>query len=89
MLHCGASVLPITSRHQTISSQFSYVQVQFVRGGKCLDMQKRPARTELIEGSLCKKCTITMKTVDKWIAENDKALNMTMWLHYDRKIVSM
>ena len=51
--------------------------------------QKRPARTELIEGSLCKKRTITMKTADKWIAENDKALNMTMWLQYDRKIVSM
>ena len=50
--------------------------------------QKRPAGTELIvnvEGPSCKKRGVTMKTVDKWIAENDKALNMTTWLQCDRK----
>ena len=47
--------------------------------------QKRPAGTGLIEGSPCKKRSIPTKTVDKWIAENDKALNMMTWLQYDRK----
>ena len=47
--------------------------------------QKRPAGPELIEGPSCMKRSVTMKTVDKWIAENDKALNTTTWLQYDRK----
>ena len=50
--------------------------------------QKRPAGTELVvdvEGPSCKKHGVTMKTVDKWIAENNKALNTTTWLQYDRK----
>ena len=25
-----------------------------------------------------------MKTVDKWIADNDKTLNTTTWLKYDK-----
>ena len=47
--------------------------------------QKRPAGTELIEGPPCKKRSITAKTVDKWIVKNDKALNVMLWLQYDRK----
>ena len=50
--------------------------------------QKRPAATELVvdvEGPSCKKRGVTTKTVDKWITENDKALNTTMWLQCDRK----
>jgi len=41
--------------------------------------------TELVESPLCKKHGNMMKTVDKWIAENNKALNTTTWLQYDRK----
>ena len=40
MLHCGASVLPITFRHQTISCQF-------IRGGKCLDRKDLLALSSL------------------------------------------
>ena len=31
-----------------------------------------------------KKCGLTMKTVDKWIVDNDKTLNTTTWLKYDK-----
>ena len=36
------------------------------------------AGTELVEDPPCKKCGVTTKTVDKWIAENIKVLNTTM-----------
>ena len=82
--HKRGPVLPITYRHQTFSSQFSYVPVQFAHMEKKLPGQKRPAGTELIEGPSCKKHGV-MKAVDKWIVENNKALNTTTWLQYDRK----
>lgn len=47
--------------------------------------QIKHAGTELVEGAPCKKCGVTTKTVEKWIAENYKALNMMMWMQYDRK----
>ena len=31
-----------------------------------------------------KKRGLTMKTVDKWIVDNDKTLNTTTWLKYDK-----
>ena len=31
-----------------------------------------------------KKRGITSRTVDQWIAENDKAINTTKWLQFDR-----
>jgi len=31
-----------------------------------------------------KKHGVTTKTVDKWIADNDKTLNTTTWLKYDK-----
>ena len=46
--------------------------------------RKRRASVAQDEGPSCKKRGVTSKTVDKWIAKNDKTLNMTMWLKYDR-----
>ena len=46
--------------------------------------QKRPAGSELDGGPPSKKRGVTAKTVDKWIAENDKVLNTTTWLRYDK-----
>ena len=31
----------------------------------------------------CEKRKVTRRTVDKWIVENDKTLNTTIWLKYD------
>ena len=31
----------------------------------------------------CEKQKVTRRTVDKWIVENDKTLNTTIWLKYE------
>ena len=31
-----------------------------------------------------KRCGVTIKTVDKWIADNDKTLNTMTWLKYNK-----
>lgn len=51
---------------------------------KCV-WTNRPANTTLNGSFLCKKRSITKETVDNWIVENNKALNMMTWLQYDRK----
>ena len=33
---------------------------------------------------LTKKRAVTTKTVDKWILDHDKTLNMATWLNYDK-----
>ena len=30
------------------------------------------------------RSSVTTKTVNKWIADNDKSLNTTIWLKYDK-----
>ena len=79
--------LPITSGHRTISNQISHVSVHLPRAPVKMSGQKRCATTELDDeaSAACKRRSITAKTVDKWIAENDKALNTTTWLQYERR----
>ena len=61
----------ITSGHRSISGQFTHVtdHVYTVRMS--------------VQGSQVKKRSVLKKTVDKWIAQNDKALSTTVWLKYD------
>ena len=41
-------------------------------------------RKSVSESSAPAKQGITINTVSKWIAENDKKLSTTMWLCYDK-----
>ena len=36
-----------------------------------------------IEGPPAKRRLVCRKTVEKWVAENDRALNTTVWLKFD------
>ena len=46
--------------------------------------RKRAAASSLDDSPLSKKRGVTARTVDKWIAENDRVLNTTTWLQYDQ-----
>ena len=46
--------------------------------------RKRAAASSFDDSPPSKKRGVTARTVDKWIAENDRALNTTTWLQYDR-----
>jgi len=41
-------------------------------------------RKTLYSDHLLAKQAITISTVEKWIVENDRQLNMTIWLWYDK-----
>ena len=76
------------SRLHPVTGQFPINLVtclhKFAHARKKMSGQKQPAGSELDGGPPRKKRGITAKTVDKWIAENDKALNTTTWLQYDK-----
>jgi len=47
---------------------------------------QEPEEAGQLAGKQCahtKKHSVLKSTVDKWIAENDKGLNTSMWLRYD------
>ena len=79
-----SSVLPITSGHRTISDQLSHVSEQYRTCAEKMSGRKRAAASSLDDSPPSKKRGVTARTVDKWIAENDRALNTTTWLQYDR-----
>ena len=58
-----------------------------------MSTQKRSVGLALEEQSedaeeTCKiaKRSVSVKTVDKWKAENDKALSLSLWLQYDKSM---
>ena len=67
-----------------ISGQFSHMPIQFEHVGENIWTEK----TCWHWGPQCKKHSITTKTVNNWVAENNKALNMTTWLQYDHEYVT-
>ena len=67
------AVHAITSGHRSISGQFTRVT----------DHVYTCTVRMSVQGSQVKKRSVLKTTVDKWIAENDKALSTTVWLKYD------
>ena len=79
------AVLMIMSGLLTISSQFCHVSARSIN--VCLvtmSEQKRAAEAEPERGCIAKKRKVTVKTVQKWVQENDKALNTATWLTFDK-----
>ena len=63
-----------TSGHRSISSQFMHVTDHVYTCVVKMSDQR----------AVVKGCSISKSTVDKWIAENDKAMNTIVWLKYDK-----
>jgi len=61
----------------TCSHKFAHAQKNVWTKATC-------AGSKLNGGPPRKKRGVTAKTVDKWITENDKTLNMSTWLQYDK-----
>ena len=79
------AVLLVTVGHRTISGHIANVSVQYYTCPEKMSGQKRfAAAGPHDDGPPTKKRGVTAKTVDKWIADNDRALNTTTWLKYDR-----
>ena len=69
----GNSVHATTSGHRLISAQFMRVTNHvYTCTVKMSD-----------QAAVVKRRSVLRTTVDKWIAENDKALNTTVWLKYN------
>ena len=74
-------VLPITVGHQTISGQSGRMFGQlFMRAEKMYGRMRPAGVLRKMKALHAKKCGVTIKTVEKWIAHNDKALNTTTLL---------
>ena len=65
--------------HRTMSGQFS------VRLCACANKMSDEAGTSgCVVDTFAKKRTVSVSTVEKWIAENDASINTVTWLEFDR-----
>ena len=71
-------VIAITVGHRTKSEHFSHVTGHVYC---CLDTMSGQACGD---AEAAKKCSVLKTTVEKWITENDRALNTSIWLKYDQ-----
>ena len=51
---------------------------------KCSEKMSGVKRKSTSNNSPPAKWAVTIKSVDKWISENDKQLGTTVWLCYDK-----
>ena len=51
---------------------------------KMLTLKRKGVDLNIHESCLQAKCSVTINTVNKWIAENGKKLSTTTWLCYDK-----
>ena len=70
---CSSPVHVTMSGHRSISAQFI----------RMTDHMYTCTLKMSGQGTVVKRCSALKTTGDKWIAENDKALNTTVWLKYD------
>ena len=75
----------ITVGHRTISDQLQHLAEQLSYSPDKMSDRKKRAVSSSLECPLAKKrnLTYTKSTVDRWIADNDKALSTSTWLKYD------
>ena len=76
-MQAALTVLLITVGHGTISCQISRMSEQFFMCAEKMFGRKRPDSVAKDESPPCRKHSFTIKTVDKWITDNYKALNTT------------
>ena len=78
-------MLMITSGHRTIFVQLIHVTDQYQA---CADKMSSPGRKRAAcsdDDPPPKKRSVSAKTLEKWIAENNKALSTSTWLKYVRQ----
>ena len=91
MAGSSIAVFEITFGHQTFSGQFLEVSGQTVFcSGKMSAQRKRSLEESSVIDldALCsdpptKEHSVQKKTIDKWLVENDKELNTSIWLMFE------
>ena len=81
-MHAG---LAITFVNRTISGQILLVYRQnsvcAVAMSKHTRDRKEPSSSSSSLGPPTKKCAVSRKTVEKWVVENNRELNTSVWLN--------
>ena len=75
--------------HWSKTNQLNHETIQFLPARLMMSAQKRSVgleeQCEVAEGTRkAAKRSVSVKTVDKWKADNDKALSTSLWLQYDK-----
>ena len=78
-----SAVCMITVGHKTISDQLQHLAEQLLYSPDKMSYRKKCAASRSLECPPAKKRNLTNSTVDKWIADNNKALSTSTWLKYD------
>ena len=83
-IHDILSDLMITAGHWTISGQFSQTSGQHCA---CSDKMAGRKRSVNVDGATLapdsKRRNVSVKTVIKWVAENEKTLSTATWLAFE------